>query len=106
VNLSLSGDDEMPEEKHILSNLVHNTKVVVSAGNDYKDLDLTCNVYPVCYKIDLYVVGALKRNKIQYPSSNYNGPVKYWEVGENVHGLSGTSPAAAIFSNKLLRGIK
>lgn len=110
MNLSLSGEETMYEERALLKKVLNNgTKVVVSAGNESRNLSSHCKSYPACYKMDLSVVGALSRDGTRLPTSNYGGPVTHWELGEMVwvgkYTISGTSPAAAIYSNKLLRGI-
>jgi subtilisin family serine protease len=114
VNLSSSGSSFDSIEQMIISRMTYRgIKVVVSAGNDGFDLQQNCNIYPACYnanQLNYYVVGGVdKLNKI-FSRSNRSGPVRYYEDAINKCGegvcMSGTSQAAAVKSNKLIRGIR
>lgn len=107
LNLSVEGYSYNTEEKALLAKITRNgVKVVVSAGNDAWDFDITgCIVFPACYpfKKNFYVVGS---SNSRY--SNRNGPVKYYENGtQEGFGIIkiGTSQAAAVLTNKLVRGL-
>jgi subtilisin family serine protease len=106
VNLSLSGNlYSQAEYVGIKLLLLSGTKVVVAAGNDGKDLSLTCDSYPACYKIyskNFLVVGAANSKY-----SNFKGPVTNILPGTNLRGIigaymSGTSQAASAMTSKLL----
>jgi len=110
INLSLGGTDFSNREETLINKaLSKNIKVVVSAGNNSTDLSKTCNYWPACIKANsnnFYVVGSCSNNKYHY-FSNYNGPVKQCEDGLKRTGfgikMGGTSQAAAIFTNKLIK---
>jgi subtilisin family serine protease len=51
INMSFSGSDSSPFEKLAIRLAVEKgINVYVAAGNDGKNLDVFCNVYPACYK--------------------------------------------------------
>jgi subtilisin family serine protease len=114
VNLSSSGANYDSIEQMIISRMTYKgVKVVVSAGNEGLDLGSKCQIYPACYnanKSNLYVVGGIDKFNKFLSVSNRGGPVNYYEnaVGQCGEGicLTGTSQAAAIRSNKLIRGMR
>lgn len=104
INLALSGPEAIEVEKLVLEDMMstRSTDIVVSAGNEGKNLAKECNTYPACYKIrgpHWFVVANTRKNGEYYPSSNRYGPVNAYQEGKNVtaggHTMSGTSQAAA-----------
>jgi subtilisin family serine protease len=114
INLSSSGSNYDSIEQMVINRLsFKGVKIVVSAGNDGADLSKGCSVYPACYnanKINFYVVGSVDRYNNFLITSNRFGPVNYYENGFNQCSegicMTGTSQAAAIRSNKLIRGMQ
>ena len=66
VNLSFSGPNPIKQEyKAIKIALKENIKVVVAAGNDKKNLNKECSVWPACFKFanpGFYVAGSRRSN--------------------------------------------
>jgi len=112
VNYSSSGKDEMYTEKLLISHLTNkNIKFVAAAGNDNRNLDINCAIFPACYK-DVISVGALDIYGQKAPYSNYGKIVKAWQLGDficfNNACMSGTSQATAyettVLAKKLYYG--
>lgn len=105
VNLSMAGYFKSSEEQELLTKLVKNgAKVFVAAGNEGKNLNIECDIYPACYDIhssNYYVIGNYSSS-----SSNYANWLK-WENGDNVEGFglvkSGTSQATAVYLSKQIQ---
>jgi subtilisin family serine protease len=114
INLSSSGSNYDSIEQMIINRLTFKgVKIVVSAGNDGLDLSKSCLIYPACYnanKNNFYVVGSMDKYNNLLDTSNKFGPVSYYENGLNQCSegicMTGTSQAAAIRSNKLIRGMQ
>lgn len=116
VNFSSGGPYTDDTERRAIRDLVMSgTKVVVAAGNNGRDLGKRCDYNPACAFSGegFYVVENLNNMKVRTPSSNYGGPVNASAPGLSQYGalpggkrgtMSGTSQAAANFSNKLLGG--
>lgn len=106
VNLSLNGPGSDETERDIIKKLINKKiHVTVSAGNNSSFLDYNCNTFPACYRFKneyFHIVGNKTRK-----DSNYGKVVTEWENGNNINGggivLSGTSQAAAVFTNKLIK---
>jgi hypothetical protein len=104
INLSSGGRDKDQKELEVIKQATDKgIKVIVAAGNDSCDLSKNCNFFPACYSLNnnFYVIGNCGSK-----TSNFNGPVKQCEDGNNVCAagfcMSGTSQATAIFTNKLI----
>lgn len=109
VNMSLSGDGYIPEEKRLLC-MSPETVFIIAAGNDGVDLDESPRC-PASYGCaNMLVVGS-------YHSafSNYGKVVTAWENGEDVLSTlpngetghkTGTSQATAIRTGKLIYAIQ
>lgn len=104
VNLSLGGTGfQKNEKKRIVQLLDNGIQVVASAGNEFMDLNKSCNYFPACYDSRINVVGNSDRysNRGKIVDVILNGGIKY-SLGL---GLKGTSQSAAIFTNNLVRKI-
>ena len=109
VNLSLSGGSYFSYESNVLKGLLQTgSTIIVSAGNDYLNLDNNCISYPACYNISssrFHVVGA--RNQLTgsiEPYSNRGRVVTDYESGNSCTFntcYSGTSQAAAFLTGRL-----
>jgi hypothetical protein len=104
LNISMRGFQPDPQERFLLAVLLYNkTTIIVAAGNENRDLDKTCDVYPPCYNLDnkrFHVVGSNNGN-----FTNYGSIVTDWEDGVNL-GIpvkSGTSQATAVKTNKIIK---
>lgn len=111
INLSISGAAFSKEEYEALK-AIPQTPVLVAAGNDGKDLNVT-SFYPASYNLaNIIPVGALDhKGKDRLKSSNYGKIVLTWEIGENVKStfpngfsgyMTGTSQATAVATGKLV----
>lgn len=111
INFSSGGENPNEIEKLLIKTLIENgTKVVVAAGNENQ---FQGNYYPAKYDVkDLIVVGNLKLKGVKHKLSNWGYKNMVWEIGTKVKSTlpngqfgikSGTSMAAAIRTNKLLR---
>jgi len=112
LNISLSGKKFITKEYFVISKASDlGIKVVVSAGNDSKNLTTkTCDVYPACYTNikNLIVVGNLKNNNTLHEKSNYGIIVHTYEIGKSCFYnvcWEGTSQATAIYTGKLAKTI-
>lgn len=116
INFSGGGHGAVVEEYDILKKLNDKgIKIIVSAGNDSKNLGSPCwGFFPACYEnlYNLTTVGALTMHGERVESSNYGYPAMKWEVGEGVlsslpgnkHGfMTGTSQAAAAYTKDLVK---
>lgn len=94
------------EKKTIKIALDSGIKVVVAAGNNRHNLDVSCNYFPACYDSRIIVVGNKYKGKI-VSSSNRGKIVDYYEEGTNrPEGgklMSGTSQATAIRAGKIIK---
>jgi hypothetical protein len=113
VNLSLSGDSYLGYEANVLKGLIKTgSTIIVSAGNDFLNLDERCTSYPACYKINnprFRVVGSRNATTGSIePYSNRGKVVTDYESGNacTFHKCySGTSQAAAHLTAKLTSGV-
>lgn len=108
INISMQGLAEDDLESYLLNIAIKNgTKVVVAAGNHYKNLDKKCNEFPACSNPKIITVGCIKENKKKCYFTNYGKYVKVWEKGMNITAggltMSGTSQAAAVYTNRLIK---
>ena len=83
----------------------------VAAGNDSIILDFVCPIWPACFRFDspnFHVVGALDKQGTTAFFSNYGEAVTDWAPGLNLEIpgfdvlISGTSPATAIVTGRLI----
>lgn len=107
INMSLNIDYDYSNEKELIESLLNKGVVFsVAAGNLSQNLDDFCDKYPACYfhqKDTFHVLGALNaQTNTKEIYSNFGSYVTNWE---QVPYLGGTSSAAAIYTNKLIRGI-
>lgn len=113
INLSLSGDAYMMYEANVFRSLLdRGTTIVAAAGNDGKDLDVRCDIYPACYRIrhsNFRIVGS--RDKFMdrlHNFSNYGKVVTDYRHGVGVCGfgvcISGTSQSTAVLTSDLISG--
>lgn len=114
INYSSSGNELDETEYDLIEELSQNgTKIVVSAGNDNRNLQKT-PAFPAMYDIkEMVVVGSLKKdNKTRLPNSNYGKSKMKWEIGEEIKStdikdtysvMTGTSQATAFHTNKLIK---
>lgn len=118
VNFSSSGKHQNDEERELLRELSNKgVVVVVAAGNDGLNLTKTGKCegsYPACYLFKhMYIVQNIEQNGKLHEKSNYlKNKNARKEMGMDVSVLfprgqygkiSGTSPAAAKFTNRLLK---
>ena len=95
VNYSASGGARSIEEEVAIRNTL-STTIVVAAGNDGVNLDLSPR-YPASYGYsNMIVVGALDKHGERQKISNYGTAVTEWEVA------TATSYATAIKTGKLI----
>jgi len=104
INISGGGIGKDSKEEAIVQKLLNNnTTLIVSAGNESRDLDIDCNFYPACYDPRIHVIGA----HINF--SNYGKVVDSYQPGfrEKAFGqtMSGTSQATAIFTGLFLKSL-
>jgi subtilisin family serine protease len=102
INISASGEKRSNTEEIFVGRaLDKGIAVVVAAGNDSRDLDKKCNIFPACYDRRIIVVGGTNK------TSNYGKVVDVIENGINVTGfgvtLTGSSQATALHTNKLVK---
>lgn len=110
LNLSLSGENSNSIEKALIGKLLYNgTFITIAAGNNNKDLNKVCNIYPACYfknKSNLFIVGNYNFYNKPQDDSNYNGTINSWEDGHNRCYknvcASGTSLSAPIKLNRII----
>lgn len=103
INLSLEGyiydAAEFVAIKYAISKGI---KVFVASGNDNRNLDLMCNIYPACYHIPgLVVVGTYEKGKV----GNVGSVVTQQEAWCS-DSACGTSLSTAIATRKFLKGLK
>ncbi len=103
VNMSFVSSDPSIAEREALKRIASKgAKLFVAAGNDRKNLDYECDVFPACYDIpNLSAVGALDPltgEKASY--SNRGSRIKLWysgryhAAGRSVNGTSLAVPRA------------
>lgn len=78
INLSLAGVKSDMKEKRLLTSLTDGGAIVfVASGNEHKDLDFECDVFPACYRMhNVKVVGSF-----DFKGANYGSVVDYAESG-------------------------
>lgn len=110
INFSSGGKIYIKEEYDVLKSL-KDTKIIVAAGNDGENLKFT-SYYPASYGLpNVIPVGNLD-GKVKNSSSNYGLPNMVWMEGTRIFSffpggrygiMTGSSQAAAAYSNKLLK---
>lgn len=108
VNMSFEGEGADRDELNAINSLLKKgIFLVAAAGNGNKNLDESCDSYPVCYSKQIIGVGNWEKEGIKEETSNFGNFVRFWEIGTHIKagGLSriGTSQACAEFSAKLAR---
>lgn len=121
VNFSSGGKEEIKEEFEALKELLRDghTKFITAAGNENTNLTKKCHgYYPACYDLkNVILVGNVDESKDirpfnRLPSSNYGYREMKWASGTNIVSsipsnklgvMSGTSQAAAMYTNELLK---
>jgi len=98
VNISLGQtDNSVIEEKVIRTVTKRGMKLFVAAGNEHKDLNVQCNIYPACARVsndNLYVTGSKDNSDLIENYSNRGSKVQVYELG-TIPGIGrGTSFAA------------
>lgn len=101
VNYSSSGIYRDKHEEFLINQLIlKNILFITSAGNDSKNLDIECNVFPICYNLNIIGVGNGSNINRHAYTSNYGKVIKAWHNGNYVRGngitMSGTSQATVI----------
>lgn len=114
INISAAGNVFLRDELELFEKLSKKkTYIVVSAGNDGKDLDKKCDIYPACYKLIITsnyfrVVGSSGKPffRQRHLFSNFGSIVTDYENGAFVCAFgvcqTGTSQATAILTRKLI----
>lgn len=121
INLSLSSEYNDKDESLILRKALANGVVIfTSAGNNGKNLDYDCNIYPACLKVthpNMYAVANAKKifGRLIYSwHSNKHGKAKYYADGNRVlssiglnktYRLTGTSQSAAVLANRYIKTV-
>jgi subtilisin family serine protease len=84
INASYSGSIKSVAEREAVRDAAKRVKAIfVAAGNDGRNLDVSCLAFPTCFDIpNVHPVGALKANGARLPVSNYGSKVKEWYSGE------------------------
>ena len=102
VNISAGGFfPDTIEKSIILKMLDSGIRVVVAAGNNEHNLDISCNFFPACYDSRIEVIGNTGAK------SNYGKIVDVVIDGENktAFGItkSGSSQSTAIYTGRLIK---
>jgi Subtilase family len=105
LNISMAGPARLQQEEVLLKKLLDSGRqIVVAAGNEGRDLNKNCNVYPACANDRLIVVGNSGSS-----TTNLGRIIDVFEDGFRIYGggvrLTGTSQAAAIFTGKILKRV-
>jgi subtilisin family serine protease len=111
INMSLSGNTFISYEFNTLSKLIKaGTIVVVAAGNDGRNLNDKCDVFPACYNMkssNFHVVGSWNKllDKVD-EFSNTGKVVTNYRPGTYVCGfgvcIRGTSQSTAVLTGELI----
>lgn len=109
IHLSVAGNYYNSKEIKLLKEALNEgIKIVAAIGNDGKDLNKKCNVYPACSDKRIIKVGNLIKKGMRNNTSNYTRDT-VWEIGTDVEGggitMTGTSQAAARHTGKLIKEI-
>jgi len=98
INMSLGGNQHSIQEREIIKEITgRGVKIFVAAGNASKNLNVTCNSYPVCYKnlnMNLIPVGATDEDVDVAKYSNRGVKISVYKYGRTISGSRGTSFAA------------
>lgn len=110
INYSSGGNFFSQDEEDVL-NQIHDTKIVVAAGNLNQDLHVH-PYYPASYHISTIIPVGNLDGMMKNKSSNYGLQHMVWERGTNILGylpggrygyMTGTSQATARHTNLLLK---
>lgn len=105
INLSFSGPDKAPEEIQALDWATQSgVTIFIAAGNEHKNLNYKCDVYPACHKFNRMIVVGMQdydEPKKHDKDSNYGRRVDVWAPGYSFdkednfeHGTSFAAPRA------------
>jgi len=96
VTIAASGSGYISEEYNALKSLINkNVTIVVAAGNDHKNLDKSCDVYPACYNLDMVVAS-------DNVKSNYGSVVDKY-VSVIINNQTGSSLSAGYVTGQLAK---
>lgn len=103
INLSISGGTFNAEEYNAIATATRSgIKVFIASGNDSKNLDKNCDVFPACYHIKgVTVVGSLGSDT----KANY-GYVVTQKESYCFEGICGTSMSTGIAAGKYIKELK
>lgn len=102
------GEDSSKEETELIKKaLDKKIVIIVSAGNNSRDLGKSCNYYPACSDPRVIVVGCKASNGEKCSFSNYGTRIDLWDQGENIkaggYDKTGTSQSTAIIAGKFIK---
>ena len=102
INVSAGGTSIIPQEKIIVDKILNSGIVLnVAAGNNFSNLDKTCNYFPACYDKRINVISAK-----DFTSANHGKVVDKYVSGKDQRAFSftmtGTSQSTAIFTGDML----
>lgn len=113
INMSLSGSVEMPYERLFIGILAEHATVVIAAGNRGMNSRDYPSIYSTSKSGPIIAVSAVDKKGIRLPSSNkdaltvdFLGSSYYYNTSSDRWVLSeGTSVAAAMYTNKLIKNM-
>lgn len=109
VVIASSGEGEVRRETKLIKTLLDSgVRVLVAAGNERLNFDISCSAFPACIKDPrLEVVGCKDKYGSICDFSNFGEKVQFWENGLEQRGgglvMSGTSQSTAIRAGKVIR---
>jgi subtilisin family serine protease len=105
LNISLAGGLQSVKERDALRAVaVKWTAVFVASGNDGKNLNYECDIFPACYDIpNVHPVGALDGEGKQAKTSNRGTRINLWYSGVfmGAYGTSFAAPRALVDYTRL-----
>jgi len=109
VNISLITNAYQEEFYRTIKTVMRRSKmyIFVAAGNDNRDLDKVCNMYPACYKINnpkFRVIGSVDY-RFRSGYSNYGSIIHNYENGMQ-NGFFGTSFASPKALGKYINALE
>lgn len=109
VNLSFAGAGFYKQEFQSYELLIRKgIKIYVAAGNNARDLDQRCDIYPACYIIvsdNWFVIGAKDEHNRRLPFSNYGWFVRY-ENGVKCHNFRCSYGTSFAVPRAIIKDIK